>query len=198
MNKIIKNNWHWFLIGIVGTTALVCGGISIRCNPTKKEKILYYVCASSVNTSTLVKESKSVTDESIREVKINHESLKTSKTSRLFGTVYDSTDIYIYPESQLERTIPLSKHFYEDEITSLIPNVTGKELYPDKDKYCAIKIYDATSGEGILKDIINYQISEEDSQNYYLSFYKSSIHIGKLNRSQSNNALKIVNHLLEL
>ena len=198
MNKVIKNNWHWFLIGMVVTTALVSGGISIRCNPTKKEKILYYICASNVNTSTLVKESKKVTNDDIREVRINHESLKASKTSRLFGTVYDSTDIYIYPESQLERTIPLSKHFDEDTIKSLIPNIADKELYLDNERYCAIKIYDATSGEGLLKNIIDYHISDDDAQNYYLSFYKSSIHIGKLNHSKSGNALKIVNHLLEL
>ena len=198
MNKVIKSNWHWFLIGTLLTTGLVCGGIAIKCNPTAKEKILYYVCATSVNYSKIVSESKKVSSSEIREVRINQESLAVSQNSRLFGTVYDSTDIYIYPEVQLERTIPLSAHFSEEKLYSLIPNAEGKELYLDGNKYCAIKVYDATTEEGVLKDYINYHISEENKQNYYLSFYKSSLHINGLNHSYSDNALKIVNRLLEL
>jgi len=198
MIKRIKANWYWFLIGIMVTSVLVYIGISIRCKPTIRERIFYYIAASNVDTSTLVKESKSVCDEDIREIRINHENLKASSSSGLFGMVYSLTDIYIYPESQLERTIPLSTHFEKEEINNLLPNSEGKELYQDDDKYCAIKIYDKNTEEGFLKEIIDYQISENEKEDYYLSFYRSSLHIGELNHQVSNNALKIVNHLLEL
>lgn len=200
MNKVIKNNWHWFIIGAAVTSITTSVGISIRCSPSAKEKILYYICASKIEISKLVNETKGVCDPSIREIRVNHENFKESTESRLFGLVYDSTDIYIYPESQLGRTIPLSIHFDEGTIKSLIPNVAGKELYLDTDenKYCAIKVYDATSKEGVLKDLIDYHISDDNKQNYYLSFFKSSLHINGLRETYSSNALSIVNHLLEL
>ena len=189
MNNIIKRNWHWFLIGVVATSALVCSGIAIRTSPTAKEKILFYISALSVDTSTLVKECKSVANDNIRQVRINHESVVASENSRLFGLVYDSTDIYIYPESQLERTIPLSANISEETINTSIPNAIGKELKNE----CAIKIYDADTEEGCLKSIIDYHTSDDKKENYYLSFFKSSQHI-----KESNNALKIANYLLQL
>ena len=198
MNNSLKRNWYWFLLGIIGASALVCGGIAIRTSPTTKEKILFYVSALKVDTSSLVKECKDVTDENIRQIRINHESVLASENSRLFGMVYDSTDIYIYPEFQLERTLPLSIHFNEETIDRFIPNALGKDLSADENGYAAIKIYDCNSGEGILKSIIDYHIDDTNQQNYYLSFFKSSKHIGGLNSSSSNNAIKIVNHLLEL
>lgn len=198
MNKAIKDNWHYFLIGIAVTSTLVSIGISIRCKPSSGERIRYYICASNVDVSTLVKESKAACDETIREVKVNHENLEISKNSGLFGLVYDSSDIYIYPESQLERTIPLSAHFSKESIVLLVPNAEGKELYLDGEQYCAIKVYDKNSEQGLLKDMIDYHINNDDKQDYYLSFYKSSLHIGELNSQQSNYSLKIVNHLLEL
>ena len=198
MNKAIKNNWYWFVIGAFAITGVVCGGVAIRCNPTAKEKILYYVCAMDIDTSVLVKESKSVSSEDIRQIRVNHESVKSSENSRLFGMVYNSTDIYIYPESQLERTIPLCVGFNQDNINDLLPNASAKEKYEDNGSYFAIKIYDSDSGEGALKDIIDYRISDEDKQDYYLSFPKTSKHIGLLNNCASDNALKIANHLLEL
>lgn len=194
MNKALKHNWYWLLIGAVVATSLVCVGIGIRTNPTKKEKILFYISALEVNTSTLVKESKKAANDDIRLVRINHESVTSSENSRLFGLVYDSTDIYIYPESQLERTKPLSIKISEDNVKTLLPNAEGKEI---KDE-CAIKIYDATTEEGCLKSIIDYRISDSQKENYYLSFFKSSLHIGELNNRSSDNALRIANYLLEL
>ena len=194
MNKALEQNWHWFLIGAVVVSSIVCGGIAIKSSPTAKEKILFYISALEVDTSALVKESKAVADEDIRQVRINHESVLASENSRLFGMVYDSTDIYIYPESQLERTIPLSAHLDTTSIQTLIPNTGDKEITSE----CAIKIYDASTGEGCLKGIIDYHISDNENENYYLSFFKSSLHIGELNNRSSSSALKIANYLLEL
>lgn len=192
MKKLFRDNLHYFLIGIVLASLLVCFGISIKCKPKQSERIYYYICASSVDTSSLVKESKDASDEIIREVKVNHESLKQSENSRLFGMVYSLCDIYIYPESQLERTIPLSMHFAKDELISLIPNSTNKEMIYDEEKCCAIKVYDAVNNTSYLTDFINFSL--ENSQNYYVSFYKSSLHIGQ----SSSSAAKIVNHLFDI
>lgn len=194
MNKAIKHNWYWFLIGAVVASTIVCGGIAIKASPTKKEKILFYISALEVNTSALVKESKEAANDDIRLVRINHESVTSSENSRLFGLVYDSTDIYIYPESQLERTTPLSAKISEDNVKTLLPNAEGKEIKEE----CAIKVYDATTDEGCLKSIIDYRINENQKENYYLSFFKSSLHIGALNNHSSDNALRIANYLLKL
>ena len=108
MKKALEHNWYLFLISAVVASSIVCSGIAIKTSPTKKEKILFYISALDVNSSILVKESKNAANDDIRLVRINHESVTSSENSRLFGLVYDSTDIYIYPESQLERTTPLS------------------------------------------------------------------------------------------
>lgn len=194
MNSLLSRNWYFLLLGAVVATPIVCGGVAIRCNPTPSEKVLFYVSSLSVDTSKLVNESQSVSNEDIRQIRINHESVIASENSRMFGLVYDSTDIYIYPESQLERTTPLSVKLSEDNVKTLLPNAVSKEIKNE----CAIKIYDADSEEGCLKSIIDYHISDARKESYYLSFYKSSLHIGQLNNSQSNNALKIANHLLQL
>ena len=194
MNSMISRNWYYLLLGAIVSTSIVCGGITIRCNPTASEKVLFYVSSLSVDTSKLVSESQNVSTEEIRQIRVNHETVIASENSRMFGLVYDSTDIYIYPESQLERTIPLSAKLSEDNVNTLLPNAINKELKNE----CAIKIYDASSEEGCLKSIIDYYISDARKENYYLSFYKSSLHIGELNNSQSNNALMIANHLLQL
>ena len=194
MNSLVSRNWYYFLIGAIVSTSIVCGGIAIRCNPTSSEKVLFYISALNVDTSKLVNESQSVTSEDIRQIRINHENVIASENSRMFGLVYDSTDIYIYPESQLERTMPLSVKLSKDNVITLLPNAIDKEIKNE----CAIKIYDANSKQGCLKGIIDYHISEARKENYYLSFYKSSLHIGKLNNCVSNNALSIANHLLKL
>ena len=194
MNKTLRHNWYWFLIGTIAVSSIVCGGIAIKTSPTAKEKILFYISALEVDTSALVKESKEAANNDIRLVRINHESVASSENSRLFGLVYDSTDIYIYPESQLERTIPLSAKISEDNVKTFLPNAEEKEIKEE----CAIKVYDATTEEGCLKSIIDYRINENQKENYYLSFFKSSLHIGALNNHSSDNALRIANYLLKL
>ena len=194
MKKALEHNWYLFLISAVVASSIVCSGIAIKTSPTKKEKILFYISALDVNSSILVKESKNAANDDLRLVRINHESVSSSENSRLFGLVYDSTDIYIYPESQLERTTPLSIKISEDDVETLLPNAASKEIK----EQCAIKIYDATTEEGCLKDIIDYHISEKQKENYYLSFFKSSLHIGALNNCSSDSALKIANHLFSL
>jgi hypothetical protein len=197
VNRSFKNNWHWFLIGAAITSLIVSIGVSIRCKPTSKERILYYICSSKVDTSALVKESKASSDDSIREIRINHESFNESSNSRLFGMVYSISDIFIYPESQLERTAPLSIHFAKEVFSSYVPNSTNKDFYFDKESYCAIKIYNSNTDEGLLNNLVDFK-SINPSEDYYLSLSKTSLHIGELNSCSSDNVLKVVNHLLEL
>ena len=102
------------------------------------------------------------------------------------------------PSSWVERISPIAASFSDEQIKTLIPNVDGYEFYKEEDKNLGIKIYDKNTNSGVDKDIITYTSEKEENEDYYLLFRNDSIHIGSLNNSQSDNALRIVNNLLKL
>jgi len=198
---MVKKNFikHWPLIlaGVILTSFITCAGISIKCKPTEKEKVMVFAASGTIDVGTFVKECNSVKEEYIREIDVKHGYTNLDSTKTLFGMVYSYCDFYIFPESWTERIKPLALTFDEPTINSLIPNSTGLPLLNDGENNYGIKIYDKVTGEGKMKSIIKYS-DEIDKENYYILFRKTSLHIKGFTDVFSDNALKMVNKILSL
>ena len=127
---------------------------------------------------------------------------KTSDNNYQSAYTYDDNDAMLVNDELYEREYrALNNNLViklNEQIKTLIPNVDGYEFYKEEDKNLGIKIYDKNTNSGVDKDIITYTSEKEENEDYYLLFRNDSTHIGSLNNSQSDNALRIVNNLLKL
>ncbi|MCQ3034898.1 MAG: hypothetical protein MJ248_01540 [Bacilli bacterium] len=191
------NKWPLYLIGVASVSIIVCTGVSIKCSPKENESIYVFAPTYSFNVSRFVDESLKVTD-GIRQITVKHADPNTEEAIRTFGSYYSICDLYIMPSSWVERISPIAASFSDEQIKTLLPNVDGYDFYKEEDKNLGIKIYEKNTNTGVGKDIITYTSEKEENEDYYLLFRNDSIHIGSLNNSQSDNALRIVNNLLKL
>ena len=95
------------------------------------------------------------------------------------------------------------KQFRESDIQYYL--ILDKEMlidyFGEQEYYCVnnqiygIKIYDKETKRGILNDVVVYD-AEDESEDYYLFFYKDSMHLGKLNSSVDDKAIQVINDLI--
>ena len=91
------------------------------------------------------------------------------------------------------------KQFRESDIQyyltldeQMLVDYFGKqEYYYVNDRIYGIKIYDGKTKAGILNDFIKYDF-EGQNEDYYLFFYKDSIHLGELNSSVDDKAIQTI------
>jgi len=199
MNKkvaLFLKPWPIYIFAIALTSFVVSMGISLKCKPTEREKIMVFAASGTIKVGDFVSESKSVTDDSIREIEVRHGYCNEDQTSIVFGQVYAYCDFYIFPESWVERIKPIALTFSESNIHEQIPNSASLPLLKDGEDNIGLKIYDKDSKVGVMKSLITYV--EEKEEDYYIIFRNSSLHLSELNNSSSDNALKMVNKLLTL
>lgn len=195
--KAFFKHWPLYIVSICLASFITCAGISIKCKPSDREKIMVFAASGTIDVAKTVSYSKYACDDSIREIEVKHGYTNLDTTIRLFGMVYSLCDFYIFPESWIEKIEPLAATFDEETINALIPNSENLNLYLGESGYCGIEIYNKDTKEGCLKSLISYEY-EKDNENYYILFRKTSYHIGSLNNSESSNALNVVNSLLML
>lgn len=73
----------------------------------------------------------------------------------------------------------------------LVAYFGDQEYYRVNDQIYGIKIYDGETKTGILNDAIVYDF-EDESEDYYLFFYKNSTHLGELNSSTDDKAIQAI------
>lgn len=192
----LLTKWPIYLVGVIASSIVTCAGISIKCSPKLKESIYVFAPTYSFDVKSFVKTSLELTD-GIRQITVKHADPDSEEAIRTFGSYYSICDFYIMPESWLTRITPIALSFTDELIHSLLPNSSSYELYKENDTNLGIKIFDKNTNIGASTDIISYSSLNKEQEDYYLIFRQDSIHLGELNNSKSDNALRVVNNLLK-
>ena len=194
MNKGVLRHWPIYL-GIAAAMSLATVmAVSFRCRVKDTERVFVFAAVPNIDLATFVEEGKKATDESIREIEIKQGKPESNDTANLFGMVYPLADLYLCPTSWVERILPYAYSFSGEQCETSLPNANGNLAYEKEGEYRAIRIYDHETKSGKMTSLLEYG-PEED---YYLLFRGDSKHIGDWNGEKSSNALKMMNHLLEI
>lgn len=195
MNKYLSK-WYIYLISIVVIVVSFCVGVSFKCALKKHEKIEVFIGAKECNTVTLLEKLNNNKPIDTIAVNVNFHYSTHSNFSYIFSSFRSEVDLIILPQTYLKdseaNVVDYCASIKKDEFEQYLGFTPT--YYVKGEFYKGIKIYDATSKEGILKEDITYCDSNYQSD-YYLFFNYKSNNLGFLNESVTDNALELVRTL---
>lgn len=170
--KRILSNLHRYVLCALGSVLIWTWIFTIITDAPRAKKVTVMCDTVSVQDALLAEVLKHELPKGIRTVKVRH----VSYMEMTFG-MDDEADIYIIPGSKMEASIEY-----------LVPL---QEQRSDGDAVFGGEVYGWLL-DGAASSYIGYDASE----NYYLCFSKTSPHLGELNDSNDDAAVKIPQKIL--
>lgn len=196
--KKYLSKWYLYLIAIVISVVVFCLSITIKTNPSKLEKVNFFLGTYDALTSDLDKELESQSSDDIKQINITFSFYGSSSFEYVYETTRSEMDFYILPLSFLNSNE--SRYVYFADLNEAYLNeYFGTELsYLHYDATTVgIKVYDHLTKEGYFKDYVTYATgsSEED---FYLFYNRQSQNLGNINESKTDHALCVSKILFNL
>ena len=157
------------------------------------EQITMFVAANEVKSDVLNEELKRIKPNYLARIKLDYCDVPDNETIYNVNWMQATalgTDIYVLPESKLDSEacnayfMPLTQEF-------LNVNFAGQDTYSVEDTVYGLKLHDAASNIGGMKDFLSF--AEED---YYLCFGRHCLHLGSTFNHIYDGAVKIAQKLL--
>ena len=175
--KRILSNIHRYVVCALLSVVFWGWLFSVVTDAVPAKKVTVLVDTPAVDEVALAKKLKEDLPEGLRTVKV----YPLSYMDFSFG-MSDEGDIYILPESSMEKSVEL-----------LCP-IEGSDGYVYDGNVYGLLIHEAGADTLCASDYITFAADE----NYYLCFTKSSLHLGELNGSRDGAALEIAEKILAL
>lgn len=175
--KRILSNIHRYVVCALLSVVFWAWIFSVVTDTVPLKKVTVLIDTPAVDELALAKKLKEDLPEGLRTVKV----YPLSYMDFSFG-MSDEGDIYILPESSMEKSVEL-----------LCP-LEGGEGYVYDGRVYGLLIHEAGAENGGASAYITFG----NDENYYLCFTKSSLHLGELNGSKDGTALEIAEKILAL
>nr|MBQ6241530.1 hypothetical protein [Lachnospiraceae bacterium] len=179
-----------YLLWALFAVLLTMGLFQLVTDTGRQNKLTLMVNAQEVQDVALMRKLAEDLPDGIRMIKVRPFSYAMLSESSL-----KEADMWLIRESDFERFLP-----------DFGPVAGYKENHPEhdyhtvkngEDEIWGVKVYDAASGSGALKEYVGYAPAEgETPEDWYLVFNPSSLHIGK--NGQDTAAFTLAERLLTL
>ena len=180
-----------YLLWALFAVLLTMGLFQLVTDTSRAHKLTLMVNAQEVQDTALMRTLSEDLPDGIRMIKVRPFSYAMLSENSL-----KEADMWLIRASDFERFLP-----------DLGPVAGYKENHPEheyftvlngEDEIWGVKVYDAASGSGALKDYVGYAPAgaEETPEDWYLVFNPASLHIGK--NGQDTAAFTLAERLLTL
>lgn len=185
--KQIFSRLHIYILCLVLSALFWSWIFSLITDTTAYKKVSVYVDNDTCQTLELTLELEKDLPQDIRMVKVHTLSYVAFDEGAL-----DYADIFIFPgsgiESRAQGLEPITDH----------PIVRGREVLTLDGDVIGIKVYDAATGTGCMKDFIQYAVPGQEPEDYYMVFPSLSRHLGSLNGSRDDAAFFVAEKMLAM
>ena len=197
-NYLLKRLYILFISAILTSVVFVIL-INVKTNPSKTERISFFIGASDCNTSSLKKEIVKNKPNKIKQINLNFNYVNSSTFSYVYNTVKSEMDFYILPYSFIKDGSDSFYLNFANIKTSYINEYLKSNLdfYEYNGDFKAIKVYDNEKEVGFASNFITY-VNDNYHDDYYLLCNYKSPNIGELNNSKTSFALDIIKTLINL
>ena len=138
---------------------------TILTDTAPEKKVSLYADVDEIKDTQLTLKLEEEMPEGVRMVKVHPFSYAMFDEGAL-----DVGDLYLIPASEMEALVKGLRPMEAEE---------GKECYFHEGQAYGIKVYDAASGEGILKEYVTYSLEGRTDLDYYLCYGAKSVHFGE-------------------
>ena len=184
MIKKVLSNFHRYLLWLLICVMFWAWVFTMMTDTTRGKKVTVLISAPDVAGYELSEKLEKNKPQGIRMIKarpMSYEAIRTGSSSE--------ADIFIVPESELIEHI--------EELIE-IEGFDGYVHYVSEGKVYGVLVFDPETGLGAASEYVTYTISGADTERYYLCFNKDSVHIGELNGSKDDAAVKVALDILAL
>ena len=188
----VANHWISYLIYAIVATFIWCYAITLWTKDKPKEVVTIYVLSYGCESDNLASKLEEVKDDYLRHVRVNYDDRTNPYVNIKYQGLGTSCDIVIVPESFIESMGVESVYssLDKDYMTSIFGEL---EYYTIDEKYYGIKLFDKNSEDN---GYIKFKLEDTEDENYYIFLNKKSLHMGEINNSDMDGAIKILKELL--
>lgn len=188
LNKVLEK-WYLFALWGIASCFICITLVDLAIKPKDEETIALFIGAHHVDVAGLQEDLMDNSPSYLREINIQAYSV----SDQYFGMYYNTygtmkADIVIIPESKIRDDTSETIYAILDEEYLKNYNLSS-DYYFINGKYLGIKIFDKETSKNA--PLITYMNGEE-TEDYYAFITCGSVHGGKLNNSEYDTALTIL------
>lgn len=184
MIKKVLSNFHRYLLWLLICVMVWAWIFTMMTDTSRAKKVTVLISSPAVSEYALSEKLEETKPEGIKLIKarpMSYEAIRTGSSSE--------ADIFIVPESELIEHI---------EELSEITCFDGFDSFVSDGKIYGVLAFDPETGIGAASGFITYAVPGAEAERYYICFNKDSMHIGDLNDSKDDAAIKVALDILAL
>lgn len=202
-NRRAMRSWPIYLLIAALSIVMVNFTFSLINRPKENEVFNIFIASYGCDGNSIREKLQKQEDypSGIRRFYVENGILGTSQyDTKKKGLSYSIADLMVFPLSQLDTLDKYSDfcHGFDAKFaTDYFHFDENSDFLMSEEKVYGFKVYDASSKNGMFSEYIKYE-NNELSEDYYLIFKKTSIHLGEsVQNSQTDYALIIGRDFLQ-